>query len=194
MPKTAKQLTPTITHHWMLQLSTCPNCRRHFRADYTNRRPLTTLDGVTRLNLTIRRCHLPVCPRFHKHYRPEAEGLFALPRHEFGFDVIARIGRLRYREHPSIPEMLPTYSNAWFAAANVLCSTCTIAITNYYPPLSPKTADSKRCWPTRTKSSSPLTAFNLISGMKCCGACATACPVKTSRLRACPKSPVCGTI
>jgi hypothetical protein len=105
MGKTAKQLIPTITHDLVPERTTCLDCGRHLRADYTNRRTLTTLDGVTRLNLTIRRCHNEQCPRVRKPYRPEAEGRFALPRHEFAFDVIARVGQLRYREHCSIPEI-----------------------------------------------------------------------------------------
>jgi hypothetical protein len=32
-------------------------------------------------------------------------GTFALPRHEFGLDVVALIGRLRYAEHRSVPEI-----------------------------------------------------------------------------------------
>ena len=38
-------------------------------------------------------------------YRPEAESHFALPYHEFGLDVMALVGRLRYAEHRSIPEV-----------------------------------------------------------------------------------------
>jgi hypothetical protein len=53
----------------------------------------------------VRRCQNPDCPRYHKPYRPEAEGRFALPQHEFGLDVIAQIGTWRYREHRSAPEM-----------------------------------------------------------------------------------------
>ncbi|WP_162673244.1 transposase [Gemmata massiliana] len=74
-------------------------------ADYANRRTLHTLTGVTRLNLTIRRCHNTACVAHKKPYRPEAEGSFALPRHEFGLDVVALIGRLRYAEHRSVPEI-----------------------------------------------------------------------------------------
>jgi hypothetical protein len=55
--------------------------------------------------LTIRRCHRTACSAHKKPYRPEAEGAFALPHHEFGLDVIALIGRLRYAEHRSIPEI-----------------------------------------------------------------------------------------
>lgn len=105
MGKTAKHLTPTITRDLVPERSACLDCGRPLRADYINRRTLTTLDGVTRLNLTIRRCHNADCVAHKKPFRPEAEGRFALPRHEFGFDVIARVGQLRYREHRSVPEI-----------------------------------------------------------------------------------------
>jgi hypothetical protein len=38
-------------------------------------------------------------------YRPEEEGKWALPHGEFGLEVIALIGRWRFREHRSVPEM-----------------------------------------------------------------------------------------
>ena len=105
MGKTAKQLTPTITHDLVPERTTCLDCGRHLRADYTNRRTLTTLAGVARLNLTVRRCRNDHCPAVRKPYRPEAEGRLTLPHHEFGLDVIALIGDLRYREHRSVPEI-----------------------------------------------------------------------------------------
>jgi hypothetical protein len=43
--------------------------------------------------------------RFHVPYRPEAECALALPQHEFGLDVIALVGRLRHRDHRSVPEI-----------------------------------------------------------------------------------------
>jgi hypothetical protein len=98
-------LTPTLTHDLVPERITCLDCGHHLRADYTNRRTLATLGGVTRLNLTIRRCRNEQCPAVRKPYRPEAEGRFALPRHEFGFDVLALVGQLRYREHRSPPEI-----------------------------------------------------------------------------------------
>ncbi len=60
---------------------------------------------MLRLTLTIRRCPNPDCLRFLRPYRPEAEPHFALPYHEFGLDVMAVVGRLRYAEHRSIPEI-----------------------------------------------------------------------------------------
>jgi transposase-like protein len=101
----AKSAEPTITRDLTPDRTTCPQCGGPLRADYSNRRTVHTLAGVTRLTLTIRRCHRPGCPAHRRPYRPEAEGAVALPRHEFGLDVIALIGRLRYTEHRSVPEI-----------------------------------------------------------------------------------------
>ena len=105
MSKTAKTATPTITRDLTPERTDCPHCGRHARADYANRRTVHTLAGVTRLTLTVRRCHAAACPAYKRPYRPEAEGAVALPRHEFGLDVVALIGRLRYAEHRSVPEV-----------------------------------------------------------------------------------------
>lgn len=83
----------------------CPVCGRRMWASYDNHRTLVTLTGVVRLDLRIRRCVNDSCPRYHVPYRPEAEGRWALPQHEFGLDVIAMVGTLRYREHRSVPEI-----------------------------------------------------------------------------------------
>ena len=103
--KTAKVAEPTVTHDLTPMRSDCAHCGRPMWADYANHRTLHTLAGVTRLNMTIRRCRHAACAGYRKPYRPEAEGSFALPRHEFGLDVIALIGRLRYAEHRSVPEI-----------------------------------------------------------------------------------------
>ena len=105
MAKKAKTAMPTLTHDLQPERTTCLHCGGPIRADYANHRTLHTLVGVTRLNLTIRRCRTTACPAHKKPYRPESEGSFALPRHEFGLDVIALIGRLRYAEHRSVPEI-----------------------------------------------------------------------------------------
>jgi hypothetical protein len=83
----------------------CPECQHRTEARYNNDRTISTLEGVIRLTLTIRRCPNPACSRFLRPYRPEAEPHFALPYHEFGLDVIDAVGRLRYVEHRSVPEI-----------------------------------------------------------------------------------------
>lgn len=105
MARTAPRPAPTITRDLSPQRVTCPHCGRRTRADYTNRRTVATLSGLTRLHLLIRRCHNADCQARKRPYRPEAEGRLALPHHEFGLDVIALVGRLRYAEHRSVPEI-----------------------------------------------------------------------------------------
>jgi len=74
-------------------------------AAYHNYRTITTLDDVLHLTLQIRRCLNRACPHFRRPYRPEAEGRLALPKHEFGLDVVAWVGTLRYAQHRSLPEI-----------------------------------------------------------------------------------------
>jgi hypothetical protein len=105
MAKTAARPEPTITRDLQPLRTDCPRCGLLMWADYANRRTVATLGGLTRLSLTIRRCRNPDCPACHRPYRPEREGHIALPRHEFGLDVIALVGALRYAEHRSAPEI-----------------------------------------------------------------------------------------
>jgi hypothetical protein len=74
-------------------------------AAYKTYRTVTTLDGLVRLGLQVRRCRDRACLRFGMPLRPEAEGRLVLPQHEFGLDVVALVGRLRHAEHRSIPEI-----------------------------------------------------------------------------------------
>jgi hypothetical protein len=96
-PNRAQTLSPVTT--------ACPECGHKLWAAYDNYRTVTTLDAVLRLTLHIRRCPNTTCQRYHRPYRPEAEPHFALPHHEFGLDVLAVVGRLRYAEHRSVPEI-----------------------------------------------------------------------------------------
>jgi hypothetical protein len=98
---------PVPTHHQLLApcRDRCPACQGPLWVAYHNQRTITTLTGVYRLTLRIRRCINQACTRYHQAYRPEEEGAWALPHGEFGLDVIALIGALRYREHRSVPEI-----------------------------------------------------------------------------------------
>ena len=87
------------------QTRTCPACAGPLWSAATAQRTVVTLEGLVRLRLQIRSCRNPDCPRHKACLRPEAEGRFALPQHEFGLDVIALVGRLRHAEHRSVPEI-----------------------------------------------------------------------------------------
>ena len=83
----------------------CAHCGGAAHVAYHSRRTVMTLDGLYRLVLAVRRCQEPSCPLYHRPYRPEEEGGWALPHGEFGLDVIALVGALRYAEHRSVPEI-----------------------------------------------------------------------------------------
>jgi len=98
---------PAATHHQLLEpcRARCVHCGGPLWVVYHGRRTVTTLDGVWRLTLRVRRCITPPCPLYHQAYRPEEEGAWALPHGEFGLDVIALVGALRFAEHRSVPEI-----------------------------------------------------------------------------------------
>jgi len=83
----------------------CSACERRLWHLYQTQRTVTTLDDVTRLSISVFRCPNSACSRYHQPVRPEEEGAWALPHGEFGLDVIAHIGALRYRQHRSVPEI-----------------------------------------------------------------------------------------
>jgi len=83
----------------------CPHCGGPLWAAYTNYRTVVTLSGPLRLAVQVRRCRAPDCPGFGRSVRPEAEGRIALPECEFGLDIMAVVGALRYTQHRSIPEI-----------------------------------------------------------------------------------------
>src|SRR5438132_10046835 len=105
MARKAARPVPTRTEHLTPLSPDCLACGRRLWADYRNRRTGATLEGLVRLVLDIRRCHHSNCAYHLQPYRPEAEGRSALPQHEFGLDVIARVGARRYAEHRSVPEI-----------------------------------------------------------------------------------------
>lgn len=83
----------------------CPACDTTAHVAYHTHRAIMTLSGGYRLHLSVRRCQTRTCPRYHQPYRPEMEGRWALPHGEFGLDVIALIGTLRFCDHRSVPEI-----------------------------------------------------------------------------------------
>jgi Transposase, Mutator family len=105
MARTTPRPTPTVTQTLQSIVRHCSCCGNTMWAAYHNYRTITTLEAVLHLTLQIRRCLNPNCPQWRQPYRPEAEGRLALPKHEFGLDVMAFVGHQRYAYHRSIPEI-----------------------------------------------------------------------------------------
>jgi hypothetical protein len=104
MARKAARPQPTATKQLQPLCKNCPPWGEPRGADYDNVRTLTTLEGLIRLPLQRRRCRNPAGAPHLRPSRPEAEGRYALPQHEFGLDVIALVGALRSAEHRRIPE------------------------------------------------------------------------------------------
>jgi len=105
MPRKTRRPEPTRTETLECTQEHCPQCGRLMWNAYDNYRTVTTLEEVVRLRLKVRRCVNPECDRQRVPYRPEEEGRWALPAHEFGLDVIAQIGTWRYQEHRTVAEI-----------------------------------------------------------------------------------------
>ena len=105
MPRRTARPQPTRDVELPSLTRTCPECGAALWAAYKTRRTVTTLDGLVRLGLQVRRCRDRDCRRFGVPLRPEQEGRLVLPQHEFGLDVIALVGTLRHAEHRSVPEI-----------------------------------------------------------------------------------------
>ncbi len=86
-------------------LVTCWGCGRRTWVAYHRHRRVVHLDGVCAYTLVMRRCHNPACPQVGQSVGPEVAGRLALPQGEVGVDVIALVGRLRFGEHRSVPEI-----------------------------------------------------------------------------------------
>lgn len=84
---------------------TCESCGGALWVAHHKRRKVTMLKGVYDLRLVVRQCQNSECEKYHHRYRPEEEGSWALPHAEFGLDVVALVGALRFREHRSVPEI-----------------------------------------------------------------------------------------
>lgn len=102
-PRRMDEAAPVISFQPLS--TTCPICGKRAPVAYHTQRRITTLQGRFCLSLTVRRCHQDTCSHYHQPYRPEEEGRWALPYGEYGLDVIALVGMLRYRHHHSLAEL-----------------------------------------------------------------------------------------
>jgi hypothetical protein len=105
MPRRSARPQPDRTLDLSCQARACPCRAGPLRAADIAQRTVTALEGLVRLRLRVRNRRDPACPGRGARLRPEREGRFALPRHEFGLDVIAAVGRLRRAGHRSAPEI-----------------------------------------------------------------------------------------
>jgi len=105
MPRRTRRPEATRTEVLECIQQQCPHCGRLMWNAYDNHHTVTQLEAVVHLQLKVRWCVNPACKGYQVPYRPEEEGRWALPNHEFGLDVIAQIGAWRYQEHRTVREI-----------------------------------------------------------------------------------------
>ncbi len=105
MARRARRPAPTAEHTLTPAATACVACGRHLYSDYSTARTITSLAGVARYTVRVRRCHHRRCDLYAVPVHPEAEGRLALPHHEFGLDVVAYAGNRRYAAHRTAPEI-----------------------------------------------------------------------------------------
>ena len=108
---------------------------------YVGHRTVSTLGGLTALRLHVRSCQNGDCPLYHRPYRPEEKGRLALPQQEYGLDVIALVGELRYRRHRSVPEIHKELAGRGLAVCE---RTVTNLLDRYDELLAVRLGDSQR--------------------------------------------------
>ncbi len=161
----------------------CSECGQTMWVAYHTHRTITTLNGVYRLTLHVRRCHNRQCLRYLCPYRPEEEGRWALPHGEFGLDVIALVGTLRYTSHRSVPEIHQTLRDRGVPIAE---RTVTHLLQRYEELVALHLADQHRLRERFKDRSSLLSmGYNQMSVAKCSGSCVTAFLGKCSLLGVC---------
>jgi hypothetical protein len=83
----------------------CPACHSKLKERYHKQRWIIQLKQELKVKSHYLECHNRECELREAIYRPEQEAALALPGYNFGLDVIARIGELRYRDSFSISKI-----------------------------------------------------------------------------------------
>lgn len=83
----------------------CPSCGWRMVTQNHRHRTVITLREVIRLTSKVYRCMNASCASFNRSYRPEGEGALALPKYQFGLDVIALVGSLFFKRKMTVKEI-----------------------------------------------------------------------------------------
>jgi hypothetical protein len=83
----------------------CPECHSELKERYHKQRWIIQLKQELKVKSHYLECRNRDCGLREAIYRPEQEGILALPGYNFGLDVVARIGELRYRDNLSLAKI-----------------------------------------------------------------------------------------
>ncbi len=85
--------------------SSCPACGRRMHVKRHRRRRVYTLEGPVCYVSKVMHCPLAACPNHRRRFRPEQEGMLAMPRWLVGWDVFCWLGHRRFARHWSVPQL-----------------------------------------------------------------------------------------
>ena len=92
-----KDLSDPLPRHLRYEQRICASCGEEQRYGYnTAGRTIRRLDAAYRVTAQTVTCRNGACPLIYKVMHPPAEWAMAGPYQGFGFDVMAKIGQLRY--------------------------------------------------------------------------------------------------
>ena len=93
------------TTHLHPSLRTCPVCQGELKEWYRKERTIYSLQGPIYLVSHVYACENKECANYHRGILPEEETLLAIKGHNFGLDVILKIGELRFVSHKTWQEV-----------------------------------------------------------------------------------------
>jgi hypothetical protein len=103
--KKARDHSQSEEVHLYPQERNCPGCQQPRAERYRKRRWIITLRNELKVISHWLECRTPGCTWRGARWRPEQEDVLALRGYNFGLDVVARIGELRYREHQTLRQI-----------------------------------------------------------------------------------------
>jgi hypothetical protein len=102
-----KQFSDPKELHVLYEQRICPGCGEDLRYGYcTSGRKIRRLEACYWVTAQTTYCRNGACPLIYKVLHPPAEWAMAGPYQGFGFDVMARVGRLRYGERLTSPQIV----------------------------------------------------------------------------------------
>lgn len=103
--KKARDHSQSEEVHLYPEARACPGCQQPRAERYRKQRYIITLRGELKVINHWLECRTARCAWRGVRVRPEQEDVLALRGYNFGLEVVARIGELRYREHRTLAQI-----------------------------------------------------------------------------------------
>jgi len=107
--KTAKDYSQSKQLYYKPENKYCPHCNTPLKRSHTAwRKHIITLRATLHVTSYAHRCPNRACPEPGKVYRSAEAETLSLKYYQYGLDVIAKIGHLRFREYTTIRKIRRT--------------------------------------------------------------------------------------